>query len=100
MHNGKLSGYGMVRVCRSGYKIGPLFADSYDIAKSLYISLKSKIEPGQPIYLDVSEVNKDAIALAENHNMRVVFETARMYTGDSPDLPLMRIFGVTTFELG
>ena len=29
-----------------------------------------------------------------------VFETARMYRGSVPALPLNRIFGVTTFELG
>jgi hypothetical protein len=32
--------------------------------------------------------------------MRPIFETARMYTGAAPALPLDRIFGVTTFELG
>jgi hypothetical protein len=32
--------------------------------------------------------------------MNVVFETARMYTSDFPQLPLEKIFGVTTFELG
>ncbi len=32
--------------------------------------------------------------------MTVGFETARMYTGPAPALPLRRIFGVTTFELG
>jgi hypothetical protein len=32
--------------------------------------------------------------------MTVVFETARMYTGEAPRLPLDGIFGVTTFELG
>jgi hypothetical protein len=29
-----------------------------------------------------------------------VFETARMYTGGDPGLPLERIYGITTFELG
>jgi hypothetical protein len=32
--------------------------------------------------------------------MTAVFETARMYTGQAPALPLDRIFGVTSFELG
>lgn len=100
MQNGKLSGYGMVRVCRSGYKIGPLFADSLELAESLFISLKSQVKPGKPIYLDTPETNQDAIALAEKQNMKSVFETARMYKGVFPDLPLHRLFGVTTFELG
>lgn len=29
--NGKLTGYGIIRSCRSGYKIGPLFADSPEL---------------------------------------------------------------------
>jgi GNAT superfamily N-acetyltransferase len=100
MRDGRLSGYGMVRVCRAGYKIGPLFADSPKLAESLFVSLKSRGKPGPPIYLDVPERNPDAVALALNHQMKPVFETARMYTGDFPDLPLKRLFGVTSFELG
>jgi hypothetical protein len=45
-------------------------------------------------------VNSEAVDLAKRHNMTVVFETARMYKGESPDLPINRLFGVTTFELG
>ncbi|WP_333875212.1 GNAT family N-acetyltransferase [Methylobacter sp.] len=100
MQKGKLSGYGVVRPCRSGYKIGPLFADSPELAEALFSVLKSRVEPEKPIYLDVSELNQDAVALAKKHNMHLVFETARMYTGAFPDLPLNRLFGVTTFELG
>lgn len=100
MQKGKLSGYGMVRACQSGYKIGPLFADRPELAEFLFVCLKSKVKPRSPIYLDTPEVNQDAVALAENHNMKYVFETARMYTGAFPDLPIKRLFGVTTFELG
>jgi hypothetical protein len=32
--------------------------------------------------------------------MTMVFETARMYKGNRPDLPMARLFGVTSFELG
>jgi hypothetical protein len=32
--------------------------------------------------------------------MAVVFETVRMYRGKAPQLPLARLFGVTSFELG
>ncbi|MGZ4955631.1 MAG: GNAT family N-acetyltransferase [Methylobacter sp.] len=100
MQKGRLSGYGVVRPCRSGYKIGPLFADSPELAEALFSALKSRVEPEKPIYLDIPELNQDAVALAKKHNMQLVFETARMYTGVFPDLPLNRLFGVTTFELG
>jgi hypothetical protein len=48
----------------------------------------------------VPEVNRAAVDMARRHGMERVFETARMYTGEVPDLPLDRIFGVTSFEVG
>ena len=39
-------------------------------------------------------------APARRHGLAPVFETARMYTRGDPGLPLSRIFGITTFELG
>jgi len=95
-----LAGYGVVRRCRDGYKIGPLFADDPTFAESLFSALQAYVPQGAVIYLDVPEANAAAMALAERHGMTVVFETARMYTGRAPDLPLRRLFGVTTFELG
>lgn len=95
-----LTGYGVIRPCRNGYKIGPLFADSPEIAEALFLALKSKATSKDPIFLDVPEVNPAAVALAKKHSMNVSFETARMYTGAFPNLPLNRIFGVTSFEIG
>ena len=100
MHNGKLAGYGVIRKCCSGYKIGPLFADCPELAEALFLALRSGIKPAEPFYLDTPEVNQAAVALAKRYNMKVVFETARMYTGKKPDMPLNRLFGVTSFELG
>jgi GNAT superfamily N-acetyltransferase len=94
-----LSGYGFIRKCRNGYKIGPLFADSEEIAEMIYSALAS-VAGQEPIFLDVPELNKAAVALAQSHGMKEVFGTARMYTKKVPKLPLDQIFGVTTFELG
>jgi GNAT superfamily N-acetyltransferase len=100
MAQGDLGGYGVIRRCREGFKIGPLFADRPDFALALFQTLIAQVPSGQAFYLDVPEVNGAAIALAEQHGMTRVFETARMYTQNPPPLPLDRIFGVTTFELG
>jgi ribosomal protein S18 acetylase RimI-like enzyme len=94
----ELAGYGVVRPCRSGFKIGPLFADSEAIAEGLFRALAARAEGA--LYLDTPEVNPAAIAQAERHGMRPMFETARMYTKSAPALPHERIFGITTFELG
>jgi hypothetical protein len=54
----------------------------------------------EKVYLDVPEVNGEARRLVERHSMRPRFETARMYAGPAPNVPLEHVFGVTTFELG
>ena len=97
--SGTLKGYGLIRSCRSGHKIGPLFADSPEIAERIYRALAATV-PGDPVYLDVPLPNEAAVALAERHRMTPVFETARMYTRGDPGVPIPRVFGVTTFELG
>lgn len=96
---GTLRGFGVIRPCRSGHKIGPLFADSPGIAERLFANLIAGV-PGEPVYLDVPRPNAEAVALARRHGMAPVFETARMYTKGDPGVPVERVFGVTTFELG
>ena len=96
---GRLAGYGVLRPCRVGYKIGPLFADDDQIADALFQSLCARSH-GASVYLDVPEPNRAALALARRYGMRPCFETARMYTRQVPDFPIDRVFGVTTFELG
>jgi len=100
VESGRLKGYGVLRRCRQGYKIGPLFADHPAIAESLFLALKAGAGAGEKIYLDTPEVNPQAVALARRHSMTLAFETARMYTGGSPPLPMDRLYGVTSFELG
>lgn len=96
----KLAGYGVLRRCRSGYKVGPLFADTPEYAERLFLALTSQAPEGVPIFLDVPAVNSAAVDLAMRRDMAPVFETARMYLGKAPDLPMNRLYGVTTFELG
>lgn len=98
-HDG-LIGYGVLRPCRSGYKIGPLFADRPGVAEALFSALCARAESDEPVYLDVPEPNAEAMALAERHGLQYVFETARMYTNTPPNLPLNQIYGITSFELG
>lgn len=96
----QLAGYTVLRACRSGYKIGPLFADTPALAEQLFVAANNAIEPGALLYLDTPELNNAAVALAQRYGMSVVFETARMYTREQPLIALNQLFGVTTFELG
>ncbi|MDK2890014.1 MAG: hypothetical protein PWR21_646 [Methanoculleus sp.] len=96
---GNIAGYGVIRKCRNGYKIGPLFADTPEIVEEIFLALSAQV-PGEPVYLDTPEPNAAAVALARRHGMAPVFETARIYMKAIPYLPLGEIFGVTSFELG
>jgi hypothetical protein len=100
LENECLKGYGVIRRCYQGYKIGPLFADNSAIAENIYLSLISKTEKGSQVYLDIPEINPDALELVKKYKMKEVFATARMYSQGRPDLAMEKIFGVTSFELG
>lgn len=100
LQNGALAGYGVLRPCRTGYKIGPLFADTPELADRLFLALQSHATDTAPVFLDIPAMNPAAVALVERHGMVPVFETARMYKGKPLDLPLNRLFGVSSFELG
>jgi GNAT superfamily N-acetyltransferase len=97
--DGTLTGYGVVRRCREGCKVGPLFADDAPTAEALYARLAS-FAVGGPLFLDAPENNPSAMNLVRRHRLTEVFGCARMYLGPPPDIAHERIFGVTTFELG
>jgi predicted N-acetyltransferase YhbS len=94
-----LRGYAVLRACREGFKVGPLFADTQDIAEDLLRAAVAEAA-GAPIAIDVPQPNAKAADLATAFGLAPVFETARMYKGPAPDLPLAEIYGVTTLELG
>lgn len=97
--NGRLAGFAVMRPCRKGYKIGPLFADTPAIAENLFLALSARA-PGELIYLDVPENNPLAIEMVSRHKMVEVFGCAKMYLGPKPTLPEQEIYCVTSFELG
>jgi GNAT acetyltransferase-like protein/acetyltransferase (GNAT) family protein len=99
MRDGRLAAWGVIRPCRTGFKIGPLVADDRAAAEAVLSALIAKVGGGE-IFLDVPAVNREAVALAQDFELAPVFETARMYTGAIPPLRLERVFGVTSFELG
>ena len=96
----RLRGYGVIRRCVRGWKVGPLFADDVAAADAILDALLARIPADDPWVLDIPEPNAGATALVGRRGMRQVFATARMYTGPAPDIALDRVFGVTTFELG
>lgn len=100
LQDGELAGYGVLRACRSGFKIGPLFADSPALAERLFTALKARAPQGTPLFLDIPVPHAGALDLVRRHGMTQGFETARMYAGVAPEVPMDRFYGVTSFELG
>ncbi len=98
--NGALAGYAVIRKCQEGHKIGPVFAQSDALARALIRDLIARRKPQGRVFLDPPEPNAAAGSIAKDLGLEPVFETARMYKGPAPDLPLERIYGISTFELG
>jgi GNAT superfamily N-acetyltransferase len=95
---GKLAGYGVLRKCRTGHKVGPLFADDRRTAEKILRGLISTIS-GEPFFLDVPEPNAGGLVLARDLRMAEILRTARMFTGTAPDIPLDKVFGTTGFGI-
>jgi hypothetical protein len=94
-----IAGYGVIRQCRYGHKIGPLFCESPSDAELLLAVLVGAIDGGD-VFLDVPQPNTRAIQLARDLGLSPTFETVRMYRGPDPAIALDRVFGITTLELG
>lgn len=94
-----LAGYGFLRPCRRGCKIGPLYAESPAVARRLLNSLLSTI-PGQPVSLDIPEPNTAALRIMEEIGWAQSFGCARMVNGAPVAIPVAEVFGVTSLEFG
>jgi ribosomal protein S18 acetylase RimI-like enzyme len=92
-------GYAVLRKTYNGWKIGPLFANEFSLAEALYTACLNEV-PNEMVYLDIPCCNPYALKLAEMYQTEYVFECARMYHGTPLDLPMDKVFGITTFELG
>ncbi|MDR6871231.1 hypothetical protein J2Y55_002243 [Bosea sp. BE125] len=94
---GAVTGYGVMRKCRAGWKIGGLSALDDAAAIALVSHLASSVE-GE-VFIDVPAARRQFIDLLTDAGLRPGFETTRMYRGEP--IPLApELFGVTTLELG
>ncbi len=88
--SGTIMGYGVMRPCFTGSKIGPLFASTPGIAGNIFNDLLVTVGE-TPVFFDLPEPNTHALDIARSHGMSRVFETGRMYS------KIFLCFQLTTF---
>ena len=94
----EITGFAASRRSGLGDRIGPVFSEDEATARSLILALAEKA--GGRVAVDVPLPNQPAVDLLDSLGMERGFETARIYRGHAPELPLAKIFGVTSLELG
>jgi ribosomal protein S18 acetylase RimI-like enzyme len=96
----KIEGYTFIRKGLDGFRIGPLFALTPEVADTLFCKAISWVPEGTPVYLDVPEINPEALNLAVKYQMEPGFKTVRMYTQKAPHINMKGVYAVTNLELG
>ena len=108
--NGEIVGYVVVRTTikqEEGWRIGPVFADNSLIARNLYRAVFDKVaaeDPSGIVAVDVPYgdiVNPEALQIVKELSGTPSFKCVRLYTKGIPSgIPLKKIFGLTTIEIG
>ena len=95
---GRMAGFATFRACRSGYKIGPLVADTLEAAKDL-LAHAAGLAGGAEVSIDVPWTSPELADLCAELGLVPGFITARMYRGPAPE-PGPLHYAVTSLELG
>lgn len=99
LRNGAIAGFAVMRACPAAFKVGPLYAESPEIAAALIAALARQMSPPS-VVMDVPDFNAPALALVERMGWLQVSSSARMYTGDAPSIDRVGLYGITSLELG
>ena len=92
--DGRVDGYAVLRPCVDGFKLGPLFAATTEVAIALLDAQSG------PIHIDVPAHQVEFLSALTELGFNPGFRTTRMYRGPAPAIHLASVFGTTSLELG
>ena len=92
-------GFATHRRCRSGVKVGPLYARSTADAQALLAAAPFGVARG-PTVVDTTGPNTALAQLLKDQNFAPRFETARMFKGTAPVSKATKFQAIATMELG
>jgi GNAT superfamily N-acetyltransferase len=103
LRSGQMVAYGLVRQAVQGYKVGPAFAVDHDAGIALLDHLFSLVE-GHVVQVDIPSANVVAQKFLESRGLQAVFSCVHMVHPNgaavAAELPVQRIFGITSLEFG
>jgi hypothetical protein len=99
VREGELKGWGAMRRCRQGWRLGPVFADRPEYAEEILCHLGRKTM-GEDVLLDLPETNTQAIRLAFSLGMVPHSARLRLYRGEAAIQPAEGIYAFTSLDIG
>ena len=99
LKEGGIEGWGCMRRCRKGWRLGPVFARNPIFAEELLRTFAMKTI-AESVYMDIPESNVQAIRLAFAMGMTPWEARLKLVRGEDAGEPMDQIFGFTTVDLG
>jgi GNAT superfamily N-acetyltransferase len=96
---GEVTGFGAVRPSRSGHRIGPLIANTPQIALALYDALTAA-HPGDPVHLNCPAPNTAGSDLAHQRGLIRTSHTVRMYSRPVRPSAMARCYSIASLAWG
>ena len=96
---GYLIGMAILRPATDGYRIGPFYAESRDVAEDLFVALSGTVV-GQKLVLDVPLEDPDIVAFASSKGFTLAAQAVHMTLGQVQEGPRDQVYGESTLEYG
>ena len=97
----ELLAMGIARQAQVGFRIGPLYANTLDNAKSIVYALAAQLSTEEQLMLDIPEANCHADHFIKELNLTSWgTECMRMYRGEIPQVAIEQIYGTSSLEVG